>query len=462
MLTIKEILKSTGGRLIKGKITNRISGVSIDSRTIKQNELFVAIKGRRFDGHSFIEQAIFRGAGAIIFSNSHVRVPTSIFKAPNVISMVRVKDTVYALGALAYYHRRRFKIPVIAITGSNGKTTTKEMLSSILARRFNVLSTVGTQNNHLGVPLSILKLRQRHNFAVIEIGANHTGEIDKLSWMIKPTVGIITNIGPSHLEFFKSLKGVYKAKIELIKNLAKNGKLIINKDDRFLSQLNNAKFQTITFGFNRRSDFYGQIVKQTESRTFFLLNARHRLMLRTLGRHNVYNALASIACARAFSISYSEIKDALRSFQAPSMRMQLFDIKDIKIINDCYNSNPESLKWALELLREYKSFGKKIIVCGDMLELGRQAEKLHSDIGKKIVRAKIDFLITVGPLSRNIAQGAHLAGMPRNSIRTYYNTAKAAKFLCRFTHAGDVVLIKGSRAMQMEDVAECFTNSSIH
>ena len=462
MFTIKEILKSTGGRLIKGNINRRISGVSIDSRTIKENEIFMAIKGRRFDGHSFIEQAISSGAGAILFSNLHYEKSALSLRAPNPISMGRVKDIVCALGALAHYPRRKFKIPVIAITGSNGKTTTKEMLNSIFGRRFNVLCNPETQNNHIGVPLSILKLRQRHNFAVIEIGANHPGEIDKLSWVVKPTVGIITNIGPAHIEFFRSLKGVFKAKLELIKNLVKGGKLILNKDDHFLSRLNGANFQTITFGFSRCSDFYGQIIKQTQKNTSFLLNERHHLVLNTLGRHNVYNALASIACARAFSISYDEIKDALRSFKAPSMRMQMLNINNIEIINDCYNSNPGSLVWALQFLREYTSRGKKIIVCGDMLELGRGAEKLHSNMGKRIAKGEIDFLITVGPLSRNIAQGAHLAGMPRNSIRTYKNTTGAAKFLRGLIETGDVVLIKGSRAMQMENVVKCFTSSSIH
>ena len=374
--------------------------------------------------------------------------------------MVKVKNTVQALGALAYYHRKRFKIPVIAITGSNGKTTTKEMLSNILKERFNVLYNPETQNNNIGVPLAILRLRKRHNLAVIEIGANHSGEIDRLSWIIKPTVGIITNIGPSHLEFFKNLKGVFEAKLELIKNLAKNGKLLINKDDRFLSQLKEPNFETVTFGFNRFSDFCGQIIKETENRTIFLLNNKHRIVLKTLGVHNVYNALAGIACARSLGLSYNEIKSALALFKMPAMRMQLLNIDNFKIINDCYNSNPGSLKCALEFLKAYSNPGKKIMVCGDMLELGKMTKRLHLDIGKMVAKAEIDFLITVGRLARDIASSAYSTGMPEKSIRRCGNTSEAARFLRSFIQPKDVVLIKGSRAMKMENVVKCFTNSS--
>lgn len=462
MFTIDEIIDSTGGRLVAGIRKAKIDGVSIDSRTIGQGELFIAIRGRRCDGHRFIEQAKRRGAGAIIFSNARYGVGVQGRKGLGPIPIIKVNNTVWALGALAYRHRSKFEIPVIAITGSNGKTTTKDMTSSILGKRFNVLCNPGTQNNYIGVPLTMLKLRREHNFAVIEIGANHAGEIDRLSWMIKPTIGVITNIEPSHLEFFKSLRGVFAAKLELTRNLTKNGKLVVNKDDSFLTQLNGANPQIITFGFNRASNFYGKIIRQSESQTHFLLNGRQNIILSTLGRHNVYNALASIALARCFGIGFNEIRDALALFQAPPMRMQLLNLNSIKIINDCYNSNPGSLACALDFLREYSSKGKKIVVCGDMLELGKEAEKLHADIGKKIAKGEIDFLITVGRLSRNVATGARSAGMAQDSIRTYDNTAEAARFLRGAIGPDDTVLIKGSRAMQMENVVKCFTNSSIH
>lgn len=463
MFTIKEILEATDGKLIQGKHSLKVSGISIDSRTIKPNELFVAIKGEHFNGHSFITQARRSGAGAILFSNTRyvTRKLTCKWLTPSV-PMIKVKDTVCALGDLAHYHRARFKIPIIAITGSNGKTTTKEMLSSILSRRFNVLRNPGTQNNHIGVPLALLNLRTRHKFAVIEIGANHAGEIDRLSRIVKPTAAIITNIGPSHLKFFKSLKGILRAKLELIRNLAKGAKLVINKDDRYLSQLNGVNLQTVTFGINRLSNFQAENVEQRENEIFFLVNRKHYIVLPALGRHNVYNALAGIACARNFGISYNEIKNALVSFQMPAMRMQMSSVNNIKIINDCYNSNPESLRCALDFLKDYSTQGKKIVIFGDMLELGRSAKKNHLDIGKRIAKAKIDFLITVGSLAKDFIRGAHLGGMPKKAVRCCHTTSEAAKFLRRLAEHGDIVLIKGSRAIKMENVIECFTSSFIH
>jgi UDP-N-acetylmuramoyl-tripeptide--D-alanyl-D-alanine ligase len=461
MFTIKEILEATGGRLIQGKLNTKVSGVSIDSRTIKPNELFVAIKGTRFDGHNFIVQAKFRHAGALLLSNNNCsRQFSQTQQQSNLIPIVEVDDSIHALGALANFHRLKFKIPIVAITGSNGKTTTKEMLCAILEKRFNVLRNPGTQNNHIGVPLTIFELNQRHDVGVIEIGANHLGEVSRLSQIIQPTIGIITNIGPAHLEFFKSLQGVFAAKLELVKHLARDGTLIINKDDRFLSRLDNSNFSLITFGFSRFSNFYGQIIKQTEKETTFLLNRNQRIVLKAIGRHNVYNALASIATARILGASYDEIKGALSLFQVPSMRMQLLNINNITIINDCYNSNPQSLKCALDFLVQHSCPGRKIVVCGDMLELGKQAKKRHLIMGKKIAKRKIDCLITVGPLSREIAKGASLAGMSKESIQVCNHTAVAAKVLHRLTKPKDFVLIKGSRIMQMEKVITCFTKFS--
>ncbi len=458
MFTIKEISECTGGKLVKGSLDVKVSGVSIDSRTIKPNELFVAIKGERFDGHVFIKEALRRGAAAIVFSGKPYE--KTALKHRRAIPMLRVKNTVRALGALAYSYRARFKIPIIAVTGSNGKTTTKEMLKAIFSKKFSVLCNPGTQNNQIGVPLALFKLQKKHRLAVIEIGASRAGEIDRLSWILQPGVGVITNIAPAHLEFFKNLQGVFKTKMELARNLSKGAKLVINQDDPFLSRVNGPNLQRVTFGLNRSCDFCAEAIKQTEKGLSFVLNGKHRIALKALGRHNVYNALAGIAAAKSFGIGYNEIKDALSIFKAPPMRMQLFDVNNVRIISDCYNSNPDSLASALEFLSEYSSKGKKIAVCGDMLELGERARSLHFDIGKRLAGRKIDFLITVGSLSKKIASGAHAAGMPKASIRTYSSTSEAANALYELTQENDVVLIKGSRAMQMENVIKCFTGSS--
>lgn len=454
MFTLEEILKATGGSLVNPGRNKKVRGVSIDSRTIKPNELFVPIRGERFDGHSFIHQALRRGAGAVLFSDGAL-------KNTKGTPLIRVKDTRYALGALARYHRMKFDIPVVAVTGSNGKTSTKEMLKEILKKRFSVLCNPGTQNNYIGVSLSMLRLRPRHQVAVFEIGANHRGEINELSRMIKPAIGVITNIGPSHLEYFKTLKGVLRAKLELTGNLPKEGKLIINNDDELLSQVNGGFFRKVTFGLNDTCDFYGKVVDSTQKRTAFLLNGKEPIVLKASGRHNVYNALAGIAVARSFKISYDEIRQALKAFKGVPMRMQIVRRNNIKIIKDCYNSNPASFVCALDFLKGLKVKGKKVVVCGDMVELGPQAEKLHSNVGERIAEGKIDFLITAGSLSRNIASGARYRGMSQEAIRSFDRVWQAEKFLTKVIKSGDAVLIKGSRATQMERIFKCFMNSSI-
>ncbi|MBN3039279.1 MAG: UDP-N-acetylmuramoyl-tripeptide--D-alanyl-D-alanine ligase [Candidatus Omnitrophica bacterium] len=459
MFTIGEIAKATAGEIIEGQAETQIKGVSIDSRTLKQGELFVAIKGERFNGHSFVEQARSKKAKAILISDIRFVANKKNSGNSNAIAIIKVKDTVRALGALAHWHRMKFRIPLIAVTGSNGKTTTKEMISALLKNKFNVLYNQGTQNNHIGVPLTLFRLRRKHSACVLEMGANHPGEIDTLSWIAQPTLAVITNIGPTHLEFFKTLQGVLKAKIEMINNLAKNGKLIVNKDDRFLFNLADRPVRTITFGVNQYADYSAEITGQTKKGTSFLLNRRHQLTLKALGRHNVYNALASIACARNFGLGYNVIKDTLVSFKAPPMRMQVLDVKGIRFVVDCYNSNPQSLKCALDFLKDSTVAGNKIAICGDMLELGKRSQSYHFEIGRKVAQDKIDFLITLGRSARYITSGASAAGMPKTKIYDCYDCREIADILRKVGGPGDMVLLKGSRAMKMENILECFTGS---
>ena len=458
MFTIKQILKVTDGRLIWGSAASRVSGIGLDSRSLKAGELFIAIAGQRLDGHKFVNQAIRLGAKAVLFSNSAYLISSY----PKQTSLIKVESTRAALAKLARNYRARFKIPIVAITGSNGKTTTKEMLKEILAKRYNVLANPGTENNLIGVAKALFNLRKSHNLAVLEIGTNHFGEIDRLSWILKPEVGVMINIGPSHLEFFKTTKGVFKAKCELIKNLAKDARLILNKDDRYLCRLRGRNFKTVRFGLNGCCEFWAENVEQTERGISFLLNGRHRIALKVLGRHNVYNALASIAAARCFGIGFNQIKDALASFKAPPMRMQMLKISNIKVIVDCYNANPESLECALDFLSAHPGEGRRIVVCGDMLELGKTAKRFHLNLGKRLAGEGVDFLITVGPLAKNLASGARLAGMSRKSIRRFPNSLAAGRFLRQLLKPPDTVLIKGSRGMKMENALKCFTNFSTH
>ncbi|MBN2097913.1 MAG: UDP-N-acetylmuramoyl-tripeptide--D-alanyl-D-alanine ligase [Candidatus Omnitrophica bacterium] len=461
MFTIEEILAATQGRLIQGDKNCRVLGVSIDSRSLKAKELFVAIKGPRFDGHHFIQQAQVQGASAILVSHQVALGQAVTTGAKNPLTAIKVKDTVLALEKLAHFHRMRFKIPLVAITGSNGKTTTKEMLTQILRRGFQVLSNPRTENNHIGVALAILRLRKKHELAVIEIGANHFGEIDRLAEIIQPTVGVMTNIGPAHLEFFKTLQGVLRAKLELVRHLTKPAKLIINQDDRFLSGLNGVGLKKITYGLVRPADFWAEAIEETGEGITFLLNQRYPIKLKVLGRHNLYNALASIACARSLGVGFQRIKQALADFPGLPMRMQQINMNRVKVIDDCYNANPESFERALDFLKQYSVSGKKILVCGDMLELGKASSRLHLNLGKKVAQSKIDFLITAGSLARKVAAGAKFSGMSKNSIYVCSNTQEAAQVLRKFVQPQDVVLIKGSRGMKMENMLSCFTSSFI-
>lgn len=457
MFTIQEILNATDGRLITGDVRTKVHGVSIDSRTIKPGELFIAIRGNRFDGHNFIEEAINKKAAGAVVSKPIPQLPTSNLKLPTFIG---VPDTIKALGQIARYHRRKINIPIIAITGSNGKTTTKEILASVLQKRYNVLKSSGTQNNHIGVPLTLLGLDSQHEVCVLEMGTSHIGEVKALSYIAQPNIGIITNIGPSHLEFLGDIEGVFKAKLELLENFDSDSTAVLNADDERLSRIKaeagagNAKYKIIGFGFNESCEFSASGLSYKDGRLRFTLNGRDSIELKTPAETNVYNALAAIATSSIFKLNLEIIKDTLSSFAFPSMRMEIKQIRGLRIIDDSYNSNPQSLCAAVRTLSRQDSSGKKILVAGDMLELGERAKEFHYDIGKLVAKSKIDLLISVGELSKNICQGAFDGGMEKGALLSCNSNQEAIDHLLGFARPGDAVLIKGSRAMKMEEITE--------
>ena len=441
-MKLKDIAKATNGKLIGRDLD--VSGISIDSRTAKRGNLFIAIKGKRYDGHSFIEEAIKKGIAAVILERKGVK---SSLKVPSVI----VSDPLKALGDVAQYHRRKFNIPVIGITGSNGKTTVKELVAYILSAKYNTLKNSGTENNLIGLPLTLLKLKKKHEVAVLEMGANHVGEIKRLSYILGPTIGLITNIGPSHLEYFKDLKTVLKAKSEILSNISRHGSIVLNRDDKFLEQLPR-KFNTITFGIRKKSDFQATNITQIDQKLQFDLNGKIRFKLNLAGRHNIYNALASIAVAQHLKVKIETIRKTLAEFKPLPMRMNLDRIKGINIIDDTYNSNPLSTECAIQFLSNFKTRGKKILVAGDMLELGNRAKYFHRRIGKLTADSLINNLITVGELSSETHSSARKFGMRKESIWRCASPDKAAHILNKITRPGDVVLVKGSRAMGMEKI----------
>jgi len=451
MFTVRDTLNSTRGRILSGNVEDILTGVSTDTRRLKRGELFVAIKGNRFDGHNFILDAVSRGAGGVLVQEGCI-TNKSNFKIPEV-SFISVYDSIRALGDIARFHRSRFDIPFIGITGSNGKTTTKEMISIILNKGFNVLKNFGTENNHIGVPLTLMRLKSEHKIAVLEMGTNHLGEIRRLSKIAKPTVAVITNIGQSHLEYLKDKDTVLKSKIEILEHMDKDGTLIINGDDEFLKTIK-TDLKLIKFGLDEKCDFTADKIDIQPDGISFRLNGKEVINLTVMGRHNVYNALAAIATTWSFGVPIDQIKDALKEFRMPNMRMDVKKIGDVRIINDSYNSNPSSMKQAIESLKDITTKGRKILVAGDMLELGNLSGRFHHLVGRQAAESGIDMIVAVGKLSEHVANGAQEAGMSGKKIKLCNLTKEASEIVKNLIKKGDTILVKGSRAMKMEEIVQ--------
>lgn len=456
MFKINELLEATGANLISQGKVFIVKGVSIDSRSIKPGDLFLAIKGDNFDGHDFIDQAVKKGATCIIGERIRRGLLKKKSKLYKNVSFLEVDETIKALGDIARFHRNKFDLPVVAVTGSNGKTTTKEMISWVLSKEFNVLKNEGTKNNQIGVPLTLLNLNHRHQVVVVELGTNQFGEIEYLSGICRPSIGVITNIGPSHLEQLVSLNGVLLEKSALLENLQLPGIAILNNDDEKLrgkiSAENNNVF-VLGFGIAQRSDFQAADIKVSSDKIGFWINSKQKITLKTPGSCNIYNALAAITVGRVFGIAYKDIALRLSSCSFPKSRLNIKKIKDTTFIDDSYNSNPLSLKNALSTLAELKTKGRKIVVMGDMLELGNAKESYHRDAGENAAGV-CDVLVTVGKLAKLAAQTARSCGFDIKNIFTCSSSSEAKEVLFNkiSPDKNDVVLIKGSRLMALEEI----------
>lgn len=450
MFKVTELLAATKGRLISGSKEAKVDAISIDSRTLQPKEAFIAIKGSNFDGHNFINEAIKKGACCIIKQTGDT--PWLIGK----VAVIEVRDTAKALGDIARFWREKFPIPLIAVTGSNGKTTTKEMLAWVLSQRFKVLKNEGTKNNQIGLPLTLLKLNLNDDIAVLEVGTNHFGEVRYLAKICLPNIAVINNIGPAHLEYLRNLKGVFQEKCALIEELKKPYLAVLNSDDSLLRRQVSKRTKRpfiISFGIKNKSDFFASDVNILNSRIEFLVNAKYKFRLKTAGYYNVYNALVAISVARIFGLEYPDIVKRLATFKFPSRRLNFITLNKIKFIDDTYNSNPLSLKQALDALANFRTKGRKIFVMGDMLELGREEKLLHAQMGSKIGEA-CDTFITVGKLAKLAAEKAVSCGFNTKNIFTCESTTQARDILFKQISPtfNDVVLVKGSRAMKMEEV----------
>lgn len=431
------------------KIAKEAKRISIDTRTIKKGDIFIAIKGKVFDGHDFVMEALGKGARLAVVS----KVPR--LPAKYKTRLLRVKDTVRTLGEAARLHRAKFNIPVVAITGSNGKTTAKEITSHVLESGYRVLKNKTSQNNLIGLPLTLLRLERKHGVAVLEMGMNCFGEIARLTEIARPHIGVITNIGPAHLERLGTLRNVLRAKSELPERLSARDIAILNKDAACLRGIKGVRAKKIFFGINEKCRFQASGLSCTKNRWRFSIGEKRGFGLSIPGRHNIYNALIAAAVARQLGIAFSAIKKRIKSYkEVPPMRLQFKSVRGVRILDDSYNSNPSSMQCAVDTLAKCDTGGRRIVVSGDMLELGKSAKNLHEFIGRVIARSPVDILITLGSLSKFMNNEARRKGMA--GLYHTLSHDEAAETLKKIARPGDVILIKGSRETQMEKVIARF------
>lgn len=436
-------------------ITRRhLMGVSIDSRTIREGELFFAIKGDRYDGHDFVKEALRRGAiGAVVSQSWFEGNRTFTLEGKPVIP---VRDTVWALQELARYYRAKFSIPVVAVTGSNGKTTTKDMIAAVLARKYQVLKTEGNLNNHLGLPLTLFGLRVEHQVAVLEMGMSGFGEIRRLCQVGDPTMGVLTNVGPAHLEFFASVEEIAEAKAELLEYLTEGRVAILNADDELvMRRQDRIGGRIITFGLERKADVRGTYLGACPGGgSKFRVSGGLEITIRLPGRHNVYNALAAVAVGRELRVAEEDIRETLERIEPSPMRMEPLRVAGVVVLNDAYNANPVSVQAALEALAEIGGNGQRIAILGDMLELGGATVQAHRRIGEKVFSLGIDYLFTYGEWSRLMGEGAVGTGMEGNRVIHFTDKEALVEKVKRLVNPGDTILVKGSRGMGLEDVVQ--------
>lgn len=446
-LDLQKIATAVNGKLHPHSAHGEITGVTTDSRTVAPGDLFVALRGPTFDGHDFIPEVAAKGAGAVL--SDHVIPEQSL---PQIV----VVDTLRGLGDLAAFWRRRFSLPIAAITGSSGKTTTKEMLAAILAVNAPGLKTAGNFNNLIGLPLTLFQLTNAAEWAVLEMGMSERGEIARLTEIAAPTIGIITNIAPAHLLTMKSLDGIARAKGELFAALHPGTIAVINLDDERVATIPVANgVQRRTYGLNPSAEIRAGEIHPCGAEVRFVLHVageRRAIRLPVPGRHNVSNALAAAAAALSIGRTLDEIALGLESFSPAKGRMETHLLSDgIVLIEDTYNANPLSVKAALIALDEMGGSGERIAVLGDMLELGERSAELHRNVGEFAV-AHCDRLLLLGPESQEIAAGARRAGMTPARVHHCASHEEAARLLIQSVRPGDRIIIKGSRGMTMEKI----------
>ena len=450
--TLQFIAKACAGKQLSGLPETRVRRVCTDSRQVKTGDLFLALRGERFDGHDFLGAVVEKGAVAVVAERRSV--PTDCRGC----AMIAVEDTRKALGQLAAEYRKDFALPVVVVGGSNGKTTTKELVASVLKQERVTLWSEASFNNDIGVPLTLLRLEESHQAVVLEVGTNHPGELQPLVKMAQPNYGVITSVGREHLEFFDDVAGVAREEGWLAELVPAGGKLFVNGDDEWASRAaERARAQVVRVGFAEGCDWRARAARlDTRGVTFQVdgpeveMSGEYRIQL--LGRHQVVNALLAIAVGMELGLGRASVARGLAECRPSKMRMELWEFNGVRLLDDAYNANADSMVVALQTLRDLPCKGRRVAVLGDMAELGAHSESAHEEVGRRVVELGVDQLFAVGTMAPVTARAARGAGL--NRVFEFADVETAASAVKSFVKAGDVVLLKASRATRIERIAE--------
>ena len=449
ILSVSDIVKATDGVLISGMAESEINSITTDSRKAETGVLFIPLKGEKADGHDYIASALSNGASVITQRIGEYSDGT----------VVKVKDTRKALGDIARYYKMKYPVRSVAITGSVGKTTTKDLVYSVIAQGYKTHKTPNNFNNDIGVPLTIFGMEEGTEAAVIEMGMNHFGEISYLSDIARPDCAIITNIGMSHIENLGSQEGIFRAKMELTEKFEDNNTLFVNGDDKFLGSVGNTSYKVIRFGMSDKNDVYAKnIVNNGLMGTMFTVvhpGGEFRCEVRQPGEHNIYNALAAVCAGLHFGLNETQIAAGLSNCEYTASRLEITEHMGMEIINDCYNSSPDSVRAALKVMKNTLK-ARKVAILGDILEMGKYAKDEHFELGKSVKELGVDLLVTAGENAKHIAEGAKTAGL--GDVVSYETTDELREHVAEIVKNGDCILVKASHGMEFYKISDEIKN----
>lgn len=459
-MKVEDIIKATNGKLLIGNLQEDCENFCTDTRKIQKGDVYVGLKGEKFNGNEYYKEALEKGAKVAVISGIEVtKEDLDQYKDKTIIE---VKDSLEAFGDIAAYKRNLYDIPVVQITGSVGKTSTRDIIANVVRTQYKTLQTEGNQNNAIGLPTTLLKLKD-HEAVVVESGMNHLGEIRYLGKIAKPTVAVITSIGTAHIGFLGSRENILKSKLEILENLKPGGYIVINNDNDMLNKWakEDTKYKKYTFGIDEKSDVMAYNIKVNENYSTYNVkidNKEYSVKVPVSGVHFVYNSLCAIAVGNLLNISPENIIKGIETFTLTKNRMEIDKIKDnVTVINDAYNASYDSMKAALEYLKELPG-NRKIAVLGDMFELGEFAEEIHRKVGIEVITHKVDMLVTVGELANYIADEAEYLGMPKDQVIRLNTTTEAINYLNDNLEKDDVVLLKAANGMHFAEIFKGINN----